>query len=64
METYTILKDRQDNKWCSLKNFDQTEQTKWDGGSNTYKHCIKQSLTCEFLKLKRALQGNSEIWNF
>ena len=36
MEIYTFLKGRQNNKWCSLKNFDFLNKTKkkWDGGSN------------------------------
>ena len=28
METYTFLKGRQDNKWCSLKKFDFSNRTK------------------------------------
>ena len=36
LETYTFLKGRQDNKWCSLKKFDFSNRTKkWDGGSTS-----------------------------
>ena len=28
MKTYTFLKGRQDNKWCSLKKFDFSNRTK------------------------------------
>ena len=28
LETYTFLKGRQDNKWCSLKKFDFSNRTK------------------------------------
>ena len=31
METYTFLKGRQDNKWCSIKKFDFSNKTKKSG---------------------------------
>ena len=64
METYTFLKGRQDNKWCSLKKFDFSNMTKkWDGGSiylsvrlgSTYNDIYIYIYECLFILKKRVL---------
>ena len=36
METYTFLKGRQDNKWCSLKKFDFFKHDKKSGTEGVF----------------------------
>ena len=40
MKTYTFLKGRQDNKWCSLKKFDFSNRTKKMGWREYYVNWI------------------------
>ena len=65
MKTYTFLKGRQDNKWCSLKNFDFSNRTKKMGQREYYRIVVGCELWHGFEEFRGVLGAditNKKYW--